>query len=278
MKKTILLSIIALFALNSCKPLNVQVKQKELKIINWNILYSFNHKRATVQGVDWIKRQNPDVLGLQELNGNTAASLKELAQKWGHKYSVILKEQGFPVGLTSKEPIEVIERQVKGFHHGYLHCKTFGINFFVVHFWPGKEHESNLILDKIRPLLAENEKVIVMGDFNSCSRKDKAFLLTKTEIKPKYEVIDRFETNGFIDLVHKHDKKALFSFGSPVLIPKWAKTIKELKSKQRRIDFILADKTLSKFSTSGTILLSSELDKISDHYPIVAKFRIPMKK
>ena len=248
-------------------------EKDSLKILNWNVLYGFNHKKSIKQGVNWIERQKPDVVALQELNGHKLNNLKNMAKQWGHDYAAILKEKGFPVGLTSKQPIEVIERRVKGFHHGYLHCRTYGIHFFVVHFWPKKDHEAKAIIEKIKPLLKQGEKVVVTGDFNTYSEKDKEYLSTRKNKQPLYSVINMFEKNGFVDLVHKHDKDAKYSFPSPIIMPKWAKTLEEVESKRERIDFILADQNLQKFSTSATILTSKVLDKISDHYPVVVEFK-----
>jgi endonuclease/exonuclease/phosphatase family metal-dependent hydrolase len=85
-----------------------------------------------------------------------------------------------------------------------------------------------------------------------------------------------FEANGFVDLVYKHDKKAKYSYPSPIIMAnKGAKAMEELKAKRKRIDFIFADETLQTFSTSGTIKISKELDMISDHYPTLAKFKLP---
>jgi len=252
--------------------------QGNLKIINWNVLYGFNHNTSIQEGKDWINQQFPHVTALQELNNINADELDTLANQWGHEYSVILKEEGFPVGLTSKLPIEIIERRIKGFHHGYLHCKTYGIHVFVVHFWPKKDHEAELIIEKIKPLLKQNERVIVLGDFNSHSPKDKAYLATRSNVQPLFNVVTRFEQNGFVDLVNKHDPKSLYSCPSPIIIPKWAKTMEEVELKRQRIDFILADKVLAGYSSSATILKSDKLDKISDHYPVVVEFKgIPKK-
>lgn len=240
-----------------------------LKILNWNVLYGFNHGNSVQPGVAWIKQQSPDVLALQELNGNTAESLREKAQLWGHQYSAIHKEKGFPVGLTSTEPIEVIERKVIGFHHGYLHCKTHGIHFFVVHFWPEKDHEAVAIIDKIKPLLESGQSVVVLGDFNTNSRKDESFLAGNGKVTPRFDVVDLFESKGFVDVVHKHDKRALYSCPSPITIPKWSANIEEVKSKRQRIDFIFIDQKLQQRSISGTILRSKEIEEVSDHYPVV---------
>ena len=247
---------------------------KTLKILNWNVLYGFNHGNSIDAGCNWIRDQAPDVVALQELNGNTAASLTEKAAVWGHQYSAIHKEKGFPVGLSSTAPIEVIERVVKGFHHGYLHCKTHDIHFFVVHFWPKKDHEAVAIIEKIKPLLDANQKVVVLGDFNTHSHNDAGFLANSGKVQPLYEVVEMFESIGFVDLIYKHDPEAKFSFPSPITIPKWSASIEELNSKRQRIDFIFADKTLASNSGSAKILISDELDAISDHYPVVVEFNV----
>ena len=244
-----------------------------LKVVNWNVLYGFNHKKSIEQGVDWIRSQKADVVALQELNGHTEAGLKTLAGDWGHEHAVILKEKGFPVGLTSNQPIKVIKRRVAGFHHGYLHCNTQGIHFFVVHFWPGKYNEVNVILDEIAPLLKQEERVIILGDFNGCSPKDEAFLVANARLRQRdYTFVERVEAKGFVDVVNKHDSTAKVSCPSPITIPRWSKDMEELKLKRYRIDFVFADQVLARDSRSGTISLAKEIDAISDHYPVIVEF------
>ena len=243
------------------------------KIVNWNVLYGFNHKKSVKQGANWIKKQAADVVALQELNGHNQAGFKELSAEWGHDHAAILKKGGFPVGLTSNQPIEVIERRVKDFHHGYLHCKTHGIHFFVVHFWPGKYWEADWILDKTAPLIERGEKVIILGDFNGNSRKDEDFLIANATLRKRdYTFVDKVEAKGFVDIVHKHDPEAKISQPSSITIPRWTKDLKELKLKRYRIDFVFADKSFAEQSHSGTISLAREIETISDHYPVIVEF------
>ena len=243
------------------------------KIVNWNVLYGFNHKKSVKQGANWIKKQAADVVALQELNGHNQTGFKELAAEWGHDHAAILKKGGFPVGLTSNQPIKVIERRVKDFHHGYLHCKTHGIHFFVVHFWPGKYREADWILDKAAPLIERGEKVIILGDFNGNSRKDEDFLIANATLRKRdFTFVDKVEAKGFVDIVHKHDPKAKISQPSPITIPRWTKDMEELKLKRYRIDFVFANRTFAEQSHSGTISLAKEIDTISDHYPVIVEF------
>ena len=244
-----------------------------LKIVNWNVLYGFNHKKSIKQGANWIKKQAADVVALQELNGHSQVGFKEVASEWGHDHAAILKKGGFPVGLTSSQAIEVIERRVKGFHHGYLHCKTHGIHFFVVHFWPGKYLEVDWILDKAAPLIEGGEKVIILGDFNGNSRKDEEFLIANATLRKRdFTFVDKVEAKGFVDIVHKHDPKAKISQPSTITIPRWTKDMEELKLKRYRIDFVFANRIFAEQSYSGTISLEKEIETISDHYPVIVEF------
>ena len=51
-------------------------KTGTLKIVNWNVLYGFNHKKSIKQGANWIKKQAADVVALQELNGHSQVGFK----------------------------------------------------------------------------------------------------------------------------------------------------------------------------------------------------------
>ncbi len=256
-------------------------KSKNLfTILNWNILYAFNHGRKTKEGIEWIKEQNANVVALQELNGQTNESFRELAVGWNHNYSVLLKESGFPVGISSDKPIEVINKKVEGFHHGYLHVKTYGIHFIVIHLWPGKENESNIISNAAKSLIDAGERVVVLGDFNAESSLDSVYLNTKPKLKGRinYSVLNYYLNAGLIDIVNKHDKNALVSDPSPIVVPKWHPDLELVKAIERRIDFIMASKNIVAKSKYATILRSNKLDKISDHYPIVAKFNYDFVK
>src|SRR6056297_2635134 len=79
----------------------------ELKVITHNVWYGFTKKGQPRhdQWLQWMAAQQPDVVALQELNGYTAEKLATDANSWGHSHSVLLKEEGFPTGITSRYPI-----------------------------------------------------------------------------------------------------------------------------------------------------------------------------
>lgn len=125
----------------------------KLKVITYNIWNGFDFgkdENRREKLVEWVKSQNPEILGLQELCNYSPDKLQEDAEKWGHNYSILLKEQGYSVGLTSKFPIELKEKIMDGMHHGALHCKTAGIDVFVIHFSPSsykkRQEEAKIIL------------------------------------------------------------------------------------------------------------------------------------
>lgn len=257
-----------LLACSLSAPEAPQEARPRLRVVSWNVLYGFDHGRSVDRGVTWLQDQAPHVLALQELNGFTEERLAATAARYGHGHSALQKERGFAMGLTSTAPVEVLERRVDGFHHGYLHARTHGIEFFVVHFWPGKGHEVEHVLERARARVDAGARVAILGDFNTHTLRDEEFLAGK-RVEPRFEEVAGLEAAGFVDVVHRFDRRALVSCPSPITIPRWSKDLEELDSKRQRIDFVFLDGELAHRARDATILRSEALDGISDHYPVV---------
>jgi exodeoxyribonuclease III len=109
---------------------------------------------------------------------NTHRKLAEDAKRYGHEYSVLLKEDGFPTGITSRYPIEDVKKVREGFHHGLLRARIQDIYFYVIHLHPSnhevRKKEIALILNDIEQLPAGSE-VILAGDFNTFSQLDSVY-------------------------------------------------------------------------------------------------------
>ncbi len=254
-------------------------KPKSLKVICWNVLYGFNHHKSVESTQRWLAEQAPEVIAFQELNGINQDRLTEIAAAWGHGFAATHKESGFPVGLSSKQPIEVIERQHEGFHHGFLHAKTYGIHFFVVHFWPGKPFDVEQILKRATPLLEQGERVVILGDFNGCSRRDEEFLIANATLRERdFTFVDMVEAKGFVDVVHQHDADALITCPSPLTIPRWSADLDELRKKQYRIDFIFTDPVLAARSKQASVSFTEHLGTLSDHYPVWVELELPAEQ
>ena len=90
------LSIIILY---SCTTKNKDLGQSSsnFRLITYNVWYGFTKAPDRKDlWIHWMQEQMPDVVSLQELNEYTSEMLAEDAASWGHPYSVLLKEDGFP--------------------------------------------------------------------------------------------------------------------------------------------------------------------------------------
>lgn len=65
-----------------------------LRLLTHNVYMGFTKDNAAHhrRWREWVARQTPDVVALQELNSYTAAKLASDAKAWGHPYSILLKE------------------------------------------------------------------------------------------------------------------------------------------------------------------------------------------
>ena len=253
-----------------------------IEVLNWNTYHLFDHKAKLEEATEWLAEEGPDVLALQEMLHIDEEGLGKLARKWGHGHAVMHKEHGYPVALTSREEIEVVARVVKGFHHGYLHARTMGIEVFVVHFWPSKAHEAVEVAELAAAAVKEGRDVLVVGDFNAFMRRDEEYLRGRglgREVDGEevfdWRITDAFAERGFVDLVAVHSPKAAYSFGAPALIPRWAKDMDQVRARRQRIDFVLASPGLAKRVTAAGIDTDDEREGLySDHYPVRCTLRM----
>ncbi len=257
-----------------------------LEVINWNTYHLFDHKAKIEQATAWLAEQAPDLVALQEVLHIKEAGLEELARSWGHDHAVMHKESGYPVALTSSQPIEVVARVTKGHHHGYLHARTHGLDVFVIHFWPTQLHEAEAVSKQASALVQAGRPVVVMGDFNGKIRFDEAYLLEhgfgerkNGTVDMNYGLTDAFLDKGFVELVSLHSPEDLYTFGAPALIPRWAKTLEDVESRRRRIDFIFTSPDLAAASKSAQVNTDdSTVGLYSDHYPVLCTFEAPALK
>jgi exodeoxyribonuclease-3 len=260
-----------------------QGPMETVKVINWNTYHLFDHRAKLEEATTWLAEEGPDILALQEVLHCDEAGLAELALAWGHGHAVMHKENGYPVALTSSAPIKVLERRVKGFHHGFLHARTHGIDVFVVHFWPSKVGEAVIIAEMAEALMKDGHPVLVLGDFNGKIRCDEPYLLENGfgeekdgEVVFDYRLTDAFLDRGFVELVSEHSPDDLYTFGAPALIPRWAKTMEEVRKRRRRIDFAFASSELAAGCLSAHVDTDDErVGQYSDHYPVFCTLKWP---
>jgi len=260
------------------------------RLITYNVWYGFtkvpDRKPAYL---NWMKEQAPDVVSLQELNGYTEEKLAKDAKAWGHNHSVLLKTKGFPTGLTSREPIEDIQRSFEGFHHGLLRVKIRGIYFYVIHLhpsnWQTRIRETHLILKDIATL-PKGSPLILAGDFNTFSRADskyyphgklEPFFSKRDEkygeknlrnAKLDFSVIDQFLKSGLTDLEDsKRGADFVFTGSFPTKIEKTGD-----HGSQRRLDYVFATGELAGRVTRAHTVASKKTWILSDHLPVIVDF------
>ncbi len=275
----------------SCQPNTGEVKQQvsKLKIISYNVWYGFTKvPERKEEWLSWMKDQQPDVVSLQELNHYSPQMLTQDAKVYGHSYSVLLKEDGFPTGITSKYPIEDVRRITEDFHHGLMRVRIQQVYYYVIHLhpsnWETRKTEIALILKDIKTL-APGSKVILAGDFNTFSPLDSTYYShgrLKTFFNERdlqfqeknlnrgaldYSVIQEVMDFGFIDAegdLRKSNYKFTGSF--PTLIEKEGE-----HGDQRRLDYVFVSQNLSDGVTRAEIMATEATWQLSDHLPVVVE-------
>ena len=165
---------------------------EKVRIISYNIFNGFDWGKDTDRQerfVNWIRQQDPEILALQELCGFTQERLSALAKQWGHPYALIVKENGYPVGITSKKPIDVKQKMLEHCGHGLLHVKTYGLDVLVTHLNPGNTNQRRLEAETITAYIKEHalDTCLLMGDMNAHSPFDGDYMEeTSTDLRMKY--------------------------------------------------------------------------------------------
>jgi len=282
------------------------------RVITYNVLEGFrgaDDRRDAV--ARWLAAQQADVVALDELNGYTEPRLRDEAAAWGHAHAALLKETGYATGLTSRTRIGDVRRVVPGFHHGVIRCRTAGITFYVVHLSPhdsrvrqeeaaritrgitSADGSGDDVLVGVIDTMAAGEPVIVLGDFNSFSPDDRAYYATTRLGETAREgdserghrnladdggldfsVMRTFQDAGLVDVVRRlhgrGDPAALVSCPTPLWKPEMP--LEELRRVQKRIDYMMVSPGLADRCTAARVVNDASMDRLSDHYPVVADF------
>lgn len=265
--------------------------KEKLRVISYNIWNGFEHdasRRANF--INWIKGQQPDILAMTELVGFTEKDLGQLASEYGHKYYAIVKEEGYPVGITSNEPITVVKKQVEGFWHGMLHVKTHGLDMIVTHLsphdWKFRLKEAQMLTSYIQDNQLDN--CMVMGDFNAYSPFDADWVETHAQLienmqkwdaeqetyrnmrdgRFDYSVLSKFLSIGLTDICRLYvpaDKRTTFP---AAFLYGWQHGDTRLHGIGERLDYILVSPSLVSHCLDARIHNGIETEGISDHYPV----------
>lgn len=271
---------------------NLSIAQEKLRIINYNVLVGMETDTTSNKEsfANWIKSQNPDILALEEMNNFTPKKIEEFASQYGHPYAVLLKEDGYPVALTSKFPIINVSKVLDNMHHGFIKARIKDINIIVLHLSPHKYQKRNEEIDLILETITSypsNEKWIIMGDFNSVTPLDKEhysngelaksmegndieYSYVKNLVNGKtldYDVHQKILDFGFVDVLRVFHKDFISTCDTKIFNPNEAEDTKS------RIDFIYISKNMETDAITSEVLKDSFTDYSSDHYPVLFELK-----
>jgi len=258
-------------------------RQGNFKILSYNILEGLqNDSIVQDQYIGWVKKINPDIIAYQEMNKFTQKSIEAFAARYQHNYAVISKVEGYPTALSSKYPIVNVQKVVDNMWHAYIYANINGIHVFVIHFSPhqlGKRRAEVKQLLAHAALIPKNEKIVILGDFNSISGDDAAaygneYLEQRVKNEAQnahirnldngqldFSVIQALKDAGYVDafrLFHQDFKASV--------------STKKYGSKNSRIDFAWLNPELAKYVVSTDIIYDDDTDTMSDHYPLLIEF------
>ena len=294
LKKQLCYSILIaiLWVLTGCSGHKNEKSVNNLRILTHNVWYGFTEVPDRKDAwLDWVSRQHPDIVFMQELNEYTPEKLAADAATWGHEHSVLLKEEGFPTGITSRFPIENVVKTLDGFHHGLIRAQINGIYCYCIHLhpsnWQARRNETDLILADTETL-PRDARIILAGDFNALSPYDSAyydqdrmtaFFASLDADDPKarnlhdghldYSVPAMYTNQGFIDTEYAlRGADYAFTGSFPTKVPK-----KGEHGDRRRLDYVFVNASLMPFVQSSVIVSNDTTEYLSDHLPMIVDFR-----
>ena len=265
-----------------------------IRFIDYNILNGMwwdqynNYDRF----VDWMNSQEPDIFAICELATHWDKDKKEMAEseprylpehldelaaRWGHPYVAIGPHQdNYPVAITSRYPIEVVQRIGEGLSHGALHVKIRGVNYIVIHTWPQKYskgdktrkdgggdrfryNELKTVLDLTinNPKFRKEKYWVMTGDMNSKSELDDAF----------YQSVNRhFNYDAMNLLLDTFGRDVVWHFNDGAYSPTFPRS-------KNRLDYIYTRRNLYRRVFRAETLVDEFTKVASDHYPILMEFK-----
>ena len=198
---------------------------KEIKILSWNV----NGIRA-VQGkgfLEWLRRESPDILCLQETKAHPEQLGKDLKEPEGYyTYWDYPERKGYSgvATFTREEPLKVqYGFGIAGFDTEGRVVITEYPEFilFNIYFPNGKKDESRLrykmdfyevLLQFVESLKPKYENLVICGDFNTAHQEIDLARPKENEkisgfLPEERAWIDKFVAHGYIDTFRHFNKE-----------------------------------------------------------------------
>ena len=256
---------------------------KEIEILCWNV----NGIRAVEKKgfLDWLYRESPEILCLQETKIQPEQITPEIQQPSGyHAYWNFPERKGYSgVATFTKEKPTKVENGlgIRQFDvEGRVTITQYPqFSLFNVYFPNGKMREERLkykmdfydaFLDSVDPLQARGEKVIICGDFNTAHKEIDLARPRENEnvsgFLPRERAwMDKFVTHGYADTFRYFNKE-------PNHYTWWSlRTRARERNIGWRLDYIFVTENLLSSVTEASIL-SQVMG--ADHCPVGIKLSI----
>jgi exodeoxyribonuclease-3 len=251
--------------------------KKNLRLLSWNV----NGIRAIQKKgfLDWFKKENPDVLCLQETKAHPDQLVDELKNIPGYEaYFSAAERKGYSgvVTYTKQKPKSVQQGiGVKKFDSEgrFIITEFDDYTLFNIYFPNGKASAERLqykmdfyetFLKHCKKLLKQNKKIVVCGDVNTAYKeidiaRPKENSETSGFLPQEREWIDKFLAAGFLDTFRMFNQEAeQYTWWDMV-------TRARERNVGWRIDYFYASENLKKNIVSAAIH-STVMG--SDHCPI----------
>ena len=251
-----------------------------MKILYLNIFEGAKEKERFNKIISFVKKIKPDILALSELDGwkyNQNKKLNTFKKKTNLPYSNIPNKN---TGIFSIYPILKVTNTKHSMTKAEFKIKNEKISLTALHL----NHKSeNTRLEEIKTLLkhiSPNEKLIILGDFNSLSPLDKyneeelLKYLKKIKLKKfgttklRKDVHKKLLNLGLIDTTKKFSKS--FEHSVPTKFNKE----KDIHFTKLRLDYIYITPNLLPKLKSSEIIRNKETNQLSDHFPIMAELEL----
>jgi exodeoxyribonuclease-3 len=254
-----------------------------LKIATWNV-NSIKMRQGRL--VEFLKREKPNILCLQELKCVTEAAPTDEWLALGYHSAVLGQKTYNGVAVLSDAPITNVVRGLPTFESDpsarFVLGQTHGISVASCYVPNGQEVGSDKYAYKLKWLqalksflevaLAKDPKIVLGGDFNIAPEDrdvhDPDFWRGKILFSdPEKAALKDLTRLGFEDTFRKHHSEAgLYSW--------WDyRSLGFPKNHGLRIDFVLAAQALAPNCTSARIDRDERKgQKPSDHAPVLAEF------
>lgn len=265
------------------------MKNQYIKVATFNV-NSIRARLATV--LEWLKKESPDVLCLQETKVPDG-DFPEVAVKKAGYFSVYCGEKGYNgVAIISKmQPedvhigFDIEESEGSRIISARIHGIPVVNTYIPQGFHPNSEQFREKLdwlqrlYDHFAGAFQPDEPLLWMGDFNVAPEPidvyDPKGLMGHVGFHPDEQAtLRKFTEWGFVDVFRMHDK-------SPDRYTFWDYRLRNAveKNKGWRIDHIWVTQPMAEKSIKAWIDMGPRLsDRPSDHTILVAEFRIDSKK